>query len=173
MGGLSRNSQESATNCASLFNIFLRIIHQLELPLRGTTEDQQLRSKLHLSEEEEDAQFVASWIGKLILFFTTRATPGSCPGLTTHDCEFLQLNGKPDTWIPTSPGGLNLIETKVVATRFLASGAFTDEEKFLPALFASADPNSRLSDIGEDILKFALPAISLENSDLIRTLFYA
>ena len=121
--------------------------------------------------EEDDAQFVATWIGKLILFFTIRATPESCPGLTAHDCEFLQLNGKPDTWNPATPGGLNLIETKAVATRFLASGAFTNGEKFLPALFASADPNSRLSDIGEDILKLALPTISLEDPDLIKTLF--
>ena len=121
-------------------------------------------------DEEDEAKFVATWIGKLILFFTTRAAPESCPGLTTHDCEFLQLNGKPDTWNPATSGGLNLIETKVVAIRFLASGAFTDQDKFLPALFASADPNSRLSDIGDDILKFALPSISLEDPDLIRTL---
>ena len=46
-----------------------------------------------------------------------------------------------------------------------------DEERFLPALFASADPNSRLSDIADDILKRASSAVLLEDSRFIEKLF--
>jgi proteasome component ECM29 len=73
--------------------------------------------------------------------------------------------------MPTAPGGLNLTETKVLSAKFLSSGAFTEEERFLPALFASADTNSRLSDIGDDMLKRALPAVSLEDNDLVQKLY--
>ena len=91
--------------------------------------------------------------------------------MDTGEYSFLQLHGKDDTWKPTSPGGLSLAETKIAASRFLASGAFTESQRFLPALFASADTNSRISDVGDDILKRATPAISLEDSTLVTRLY--
>lgn len=94
-----------------------------------------------------------------------------CPGLNNEEYSFLQLYGKDDTWTPTSPGGLGLTETKVAASRFLASGAFTEAQRFLPALFASADANSRMSDVGDDMLKRATPAVSLEDSTLVTGLY--
>lgn len=143
----------------------------MTFPPRGSTEDLDLRKKLGLLDKTDDAAFVATWLGKLILFVVPQQGATRCPGLTKLECDFLQLCGKTDTWTPTAVGGLNLVETKVVAAKFLASGAFIDSERFLPALFASADPNSRLSDIGNDILKRAMSAVSFEDPILISKLY--
>ena len=143
----------------------------MKLPARGSKEDIDLREGLGLSDKVDDAVFVASWLGKLILFGHSQAGATRCPGLTTEDCRFLQLYGKKETWTPNAFGGLSLVETKVVSAKFLASGAFLDTERFLPALFASADPNSRLSDIGDDILKRATSAVSFEDPVLVQQLY--
>lgn len=127
----------------------------MTFPPRGNEDDLELRRKLGLADRVDDASFVAAWLGKLILFGINQTGATRCPGLNQEDCNFLQLYGKKDTWTPNVAGGLNLAESKVVASRFLASGAFVDSERFLPALFASADPNTRISDIGDDILKRA------------------
>ena len=156
---------------ASLFNLFLKLLYNMPLPPRGNKEDLELRTKLGFVDRAEDATFVATWLGKLILFGNNQPGATRCPGLNTKDCSFLQLYGKKDTWTPSAGGGLSLVETKVIAARFMASGAFVDSERFLPGLFASADPNSRLSDIGDDILKRATSAISLEDGILIQNLF--
>lgn len=169
--GLHSNYDESTTHAASLFNLLLKVLHSLPLPTRGSADDVAIRAKVGLSESTEDADFVATWLGKLILFNITQAGVKRCPGLSVEDCSFLQVYGKKDTWIPNVSGGMNLIETKVVAVKFLSSGAFTDSERFIPALFASADPNSRLSDIGDDILKRAISFISLENRAFLEKLF--
>ena len=143
----------------------------MKFPARGSKDDLGLRESLGLSDSADDANFVATWLGKLILFGITQTGTTRCPGLTTEDCRFLQLYGKKETWTPNAPGGLNLVETKVVSARFLASGAFVDTERFLPALFASADTNSRLSDIGDDILKRATSAVSFEDPVLVQQLY--
>ena len=143
----------------------------MTLPARGSKEDDDLRGSLGFSDRADDAIFAATWLGKLILFGFGQAGASRCPGLNTEDCNFLQLYGKKDTWAPNAIGGLNLVETKVVSAKFLASGAFVDTERFLPALFASADPNSRLSDIGDDILKRAISAVSFEDRILVQQLY--
>ena len=140
-------------------------------PARGSKEDIDLRGKFGLSDKADDANFVATWLGKLMLFSIGQAGATRCPGLNTEDFRFLQLYGKKETWTPNEIGGLNLIETKVVSAKFLASGAFLDTERFLPALFASADPNSRLSDIGDDILKRATAAVSFEDPIVVNRLY--
>lgn len=143
----------------------------MTLPARGSKEDVGLRESLGLSGKAEDAIFTATWLGKLILFGIGQGGATRCPGLSAEDCRFLQLYGKKETWTPNAVGGLNLVETKVVSAKFLASGAFFDIERFLPALFASADPNSRLSDIGDDILKRATSAVSFEDPILVQQLY--
>ena len=173
--GLAENFEESPTHTASLFNVILKLLHHLVLPLRGSTEDVDLRLRLRLAERVLDAEFVASWLGKVILFTTSASGPGSCPGLSAGDCDFLNLYGKNETWTLAGPGnsssGMNLTETKVIAAKFLSSGAFTEVERFLPALYASADSNSRLSDVGDDMLKRATPVVSLEDHYLLTKLF--
>lgn len=161
---------ETSTS-ANIFNLFLRLLPSLRIPLRGSNEDTELRSKLDLTSHPDDAAFVAKWIGKLVLLSIVRpAAPGAtCPGLAVKEYEFLTLNGSPDAWDPNTREGLNLTLSKITALNFLASGAFTDEERFFPALSASADTNSRISSIGEDMLKRT--TISLEVENIIRELF--
>ena len=168
--GLSLNYTESVGHTASLFNLFLRLLHRLHLPPRGSKDHQDLR-KMFFRGSDADARFIAAWIGKLILFNVLRPDSESNSCLTKQEDDFLQLNGKPDTWTPTSVGGLNLTETKVLAMKLLGSGAFTQNERFFPALIASADPNSRLSEVADDILKTVLPEISLEDYELVEGLF--
>src|SRR4051812_26712998 len=157
--------------CATVFNLFLRLLPQLRVPSRGSKEDTELRHQLGLDEHQDDTKFLASWFGKLILLTLVRAAPSgvTCPGLSVKEYEFLTLSGKQETWDPSSNEGLNLTQTKITVLNFLASGAFTDEERFLPALFASADSNSRISGIGDDLLKRS--TVSLEDAELARSLF--
>ncbi|KAI4187280.1 MAG: hypothetical protein L6R41_002916 [Letrouitia leprolyta] len=169
--GISTDYSESAKHAANIFNMLLKIIHSLTLPPRGSADDNNLRRQLGLSERVEDARFVALWIGRLILF-APHLSDKRLPGLSVDEYSFLQLYDKRDTWQPGAAGGMNLVETKVVAVKFLASGAFTDTERFLPALFASSDPNSRLADVGDDILKRAIPAVSLEGDEILKQLFH-
>lgn len=156
--------------CATIFNLFLRLLPQLRIPLRGSKEDIELRSSLGLDSHVEDAQFIASWFGKLMLLSVIRSSAAgiTCPGLTVPEYEFLTLNGKQEAWDPSSDEGLNLAQTKIVVLAFLSSGAFTDDERFLPALFASGDSNSRISGVGDDLLKRS--TMSLEDPETIEKL---
>lgn len=151
-----------------IFNLLLRLLEFFPLPLRGSKEDVDFRARLDLSDQ--DAIYLASWIGKFILFAPQKGTATTGPGLATSDYSFLTLQGKDDVW-NAAAGGLNLLRTKTLAARLLASGLFKDSERFLPALFASADPASTVSDVGDDMMKRVLPAMDLEDSSLIRQLF--
>lgn len=171
--GLAATTKASATHGSQMFNFLLQVVRYFQLPDRGSKEDDELRLTLKLSDE--DANFLAHWFGKLILLTPVKANNSgvsannvACPGLTPEEYTFLTQN-KEDTWSHSSTG-LNLFETKVRVAKLLASGAFKDAERFLPALFASADPASAISGAGEDILKRARANISLEDVDLIRTL---
>lgn len=168
--GISINYDESALHTANLFNVLFRLLHSINLPVRGSEDDIALRTKLGLDDRPEDAEFVALWLGKLILFSANHEVK-RCPGLSTEEYNFLQLHEKKNTWTSNDTDGMNLVETKVLAAKFLASGAFVETEKFFPALFASADPNSRLSDVGDDMLKRASSSVSLEDSKIIEKLF--
>lgn len=166
--GLAKDSAKPT--CATLFNLFLRLLPQLKIPLRGSKEDFELRQQLGLDSHPEDAQFVASWFGKLMLLSVIRSKASgiTCPGLTVQEYEFLTLNGKEEAWDSVADEGLNLTQTKIMVLAFLTSGAFTDEERFLPALFASGDANSKISGPGDDLLKRS--TMSLEKPETIRNL---
>ncbi|KAF2710563.1 major component of the proteasome [Pleomassaria siparia CBS 279.74] len=173
--GIAADYDKSAQHASQLFHLILRLLTHFKLPLRGSEDDDELRSKLDLGDG--DAAFLSHWFGKLLLFSIVRtstpetAASAKCPGLSVEEYKLLTLQGKPDAWDPSASAGLNLVETKALAIRLLASGMFTDDEKFLPALFASADTNSRISEVGDDILKRALLAKDLEDTKLIETLF--
>lgn len=173
--GISADYTRSPQHASQLFHLILRLLTHFKLPLRGSKEDDELRSTLCMSDE--DADFLSTWFGRLLLLTIVRqgsSEPASftrCSGLSVDEYKFLTLQGKPDAWDPAADGGLNLSETKALVTRFLASGMFSDDEKFLPALFASADTNSRISEVGEDVLKRVLQVKDLENRELVQTLF--
>lgn len=173
--GISIDYEKSAQHASQLFHLILRLLVHFKLPSRGTKEDTELRAKLGV--RDEDAAFLSTWFGKLILLTLVRqSTPEAanttkCPGLSVEEYKFLTQQGKPDAWDPSSDAGLSLTESKALVTRFLASGMFKEEEKFLPALFASADTNSRISEVGEDILKRVMLTQDLEDAKFVETLF--
>ncbi|KAI9832372.1 MAG: hypothetical protein M1819_004360 [Sarea resinae] len=177
--GLAADASNSAAHGSRVFNLFLRLLPYLSLPPRGSKEDLELRERLGLSDRQGDANFIAYWCGKVVLLALSRSSvptvPESakptCPGLSVQDYDFLTLQRKQDTWNPSADQGLNLTETKIAVLNFIRSGAFTEEERFFPALIAAADSNSLISDIGEDILKRSLAKISLEDGSLVETMF--
>lgn len=159
---------KSGNHSPQIFNLLLRLLESFTLPLRGSREDSELRNRLEVSGE--DAGYLASWLGKLLLFTPQKGTNPTCPGLTPEEYGFLSLQGKEDVWNPAA-GGLNLLRTKILAAKLLATGLFNDEERFLPALFASADPASNIDDVGDDMMKRALPSTDLEEETLIARLY--
>ncbi|KAK5110807.1 hypothetical protein LTR62_005518 [Meristemomyces frigidus] len=164
LAGISKSGKHGS----QIFNLLLRLLEAFTLPPRGSKDDLGLRE--HLGVSDADAAYVATWIGKFILFTPQKGASTVCPGLTAEDYAFLSVQNKDDLWTP-SAGGLNLLRTKVLAARLLSSGLFNDKERFLPALFASADPASTVSDVGDDVLKRALPITDLEDESLLRTFF--
>jgi proteasome component ECM29 len=173
--GISADYSNSPQHASQLFHLILRLLTHFKLPLRGSKEDDELRSTLEVADE--DAGFLSKWFGKLLLLTIIRQTGADsasstrCPGLSVEEYKFLTLQGKPDAWDPSADAGLNLTEAKALVTRFLASGMFIEEEKFLPALYASADTNSRISEVGEDVLKRVIQAKDVEDRGLVQTLF--
>lgn len=159
---------ESGSHGPTIFNLLLRLLETFQLPPRGSKDDVELRTKYEVSDL--DAEYLASWLGKFILFSPQKSTSQSCPGLTPDEYTYFTVQRKPGVWDPAQ-GGLNLLRTKVLAARLLASGLFNDKERFLPALFASADAASTISDVGDDMMKRTLPATDLEDEQLLHKLF--
>lgn len=153
---------------AQVFNLFLRLLESFVIPPRGSKEDVELRTKLEVSDRDTD--HLATWLGRLLLLNARKQNDQACPGLKPEECSFLDLHCKEVIWNP-SAGGLNLLRTKVLAAKLLASGLFTESQRFLPALYASSDSASSISDVGDDMMKRTLPATDLEDERLLRELF--
>lgn len=171
MQGIAADYSRSAQHASQMFHLILRLLVHFKLPPRGSKEDDELRSTLGL--DSNDGAFLSQWFGKLILLSVVRqdttaagSSPRS-PGLSAEEYKFLTLYGNPEAWDPSKNSGLNLMETKALVMRLLASGMFNDEEKFMPALFASADTNSRVSEVGDDILKRVMLGKDLEDPKLV------
>ncbi|KAF3481698.1 proteasome component ECM29 [Arthroderma uncinatum] len=158
----------SETQMSILFNLILKLLPLVKLPARGSEEDLNIGEKLKLLPE--DSTFLSRWFGKLLLLTPAAGAARPCPGLSMAENKFLNresTNG--ETWDPTVPGGLSLIDTKAATLKFMNSGAFKDSDRFMPALIATADPNARISDVGDDTLKRFRP--DLESSEVVDQLF--
>ncbi|KAK3647069.1 proteasome component M29 [Elasticomyces elasticus] len=164
VGGISKSGSQGP----QVFNLLLRLLEYFTLPLRGSKEDVAMREQFAVTDK--DTAYLASWLGKFILFTPQKGTTTTCPGLNAEEYAFINLQGKENPWSP-SAGGLNLLRTKTLAARLLSSGLFNDHERFLPALIASADPASNINDVGDDMMKRALPATDLEDEVLMKQLF--
>ncbi|KAH7634550.1 proteasome stabiliser-domain-containing protein [Sordaria sp. MPI-SDFR-AT-0083] len=149
---------------ASLFNVFLRCLRDFNLPPRGSNEDGKLREQIGL-QDPRDANFVAEWLGKLLLLRINAQGAMTSPGLAQRDVSFLTLD-KPETWSLA-----DLSESRIKVVNLLASGAFTDQERFLPAIYAASSSDFRLAGVGDDMLK--RNKVSLEDTDIVRQLFEA
>ncbi|KAK4156631.1 proteasome component ECM29 [Chaetomidium leptoderma] len=161
-------SSGSTASTSQLFNVILRMLPAVKAPPRGSKEDVDFREAMGLGDPE-DAKFVAELLGKLLLLRTNAAGSAPSPGLTGADISFLTFD-KPETWDPAA-GGLNLLEARIQAVSLLASGAFTDEERFIPAIYAASSPDYRISGVGDDMLKRT--SVSLEDKGLAQKLFDA
>ena len=165
-------------SAAGIFNLFLRLLLEIQIPPRGSQEDVSLRTNLGLADSS-DARYVSQWLGKLFLFRQELALAPPGPhldrmleapdaGLTKEEVEFLRMND-PKTWKPGELGGLGLPECKLKAIAFLASGAFSDDERFLPALCASGSTDSRITAIADDVIKRC--RLDLESRDVVQGLY--
>ncbi|KAI9800620.1 MAG: proteasome component M29 [Piccolia ochrophora] len=171
--GLAGNAKQSEEHAAILFNLLVKILPHVQFPLRGSKEDDDMRKRLIGSSE--DAALLAYYLGRLIMLTKTQtsgqgSTPAArtCPGVSVKEFEFLTLNSK-DTWDPSKT--LTITEAKIAACRFLNSAAFDDRERFMPGILASQNSNSRISDIGVEIVKRASPSVSLEDENLLKDIF--
>ncbi|KAL9079366.1 MAG: hypothetical protein Q9157_001753 [Trypethelium eluteriae] len=165
--GIARTSTSSLEHASQIFFLLLRVMTQYDLPPRESNQDRELQSQLQVAEEDVD--FLRRRFGDLILFNPTPTK--SVPGLTADEYKFLDSEERPQTWDQKSGGGLNLAETKYMICQWLTSDIFTHDQRLVPALFASADANPRVSELGDDLLKRTLPNINLEDEALINVLF--
>ncbi|KAL4975768.1 proteasome stabiliser-domain-containing protein [Aspergillus desertorum] len=158
----------SANQGAVVFNLVLRLLPLLKLPPKGSEDDVKLKTRLGLSNQ--DTEFLSYWFARLLLLVPAEKNSSTCPGLSPAEYKFLNKDAPvTETWDPARDGGLNLTETKVQILRFISTGAFSDSERLMPAIIASADSNSRLSDLAEELLKRFIP--DLENPEVVQQLY--
>ncbi|KAG8157272.1 hypothetical protein KVR01_012980 [Diaporthe batatas] len=146
------------------FNMFLHALKDINIPPRGSKEDEAFRQQVGLTDGK-DAEFVATWLGKLLLTPSPHKKP---PGLTDEDMAFLTL-AKPDEPKPEGTLVADWPGTMIKAARLLESGAFTDEERFMPALYAAASNDYRINSVGNAMLM--RNQVSLEDEGRARLLF--
>ncbi|TGJ86741.1 hypothetical protein E0Z10_g2031 [Xylaria hypoxylon] len=173
------SKETNSASAAGFFNIFIRLLLEIKVPGRGSTEDLALRESVGLANPS-DAKYVANWLGKLFLLRQdiALASEDEIPaklnappsGLTKEDVAFLR-NKDPKSWQPSIPNSLSLPECKTKAVGFLASGAFTDDERYLPIICAAGSADSRVSLVADDVLKRA--SVDLESESVIQSLFVA
>ncbi|KAL7793018.1 proteasome stabiliser domain-containing protein [Trichoderma ceciliae] len=162
------SKDEGQGRAATFFNIILQLLLDIRLPSRGSKEDENLRVSIGL-EDEADAKYLAK---TLSLFLRLRPpTPSrtlaeSNPTFSEEEVNFFSIEGP-----GTDKIFQNISQLRVKAVSFLASAAFTDEEKFLPALYASSSPDTRVASLAEEIIKRT--SVSFENEDLVKKLFDA
>ena len=90
----------------------------------------------------------------------------TCRGLTPAEYSFLTLGGKKETWNP--PGhiaGEKLKIAKIAVLKFISTGAWTDEQRYLPTLLASANSineDSKVVELAEEIFKRSAPGVPLD-----------
>ncbi|KAI1159794.1 proteasome component ECM29 [Nemania serpens] len=173
------SKETNSASAAGFFNVFLRLLLEIKIPGRESTEDLALRESVGLTKPS-DAQYVANWLGKLFLLRQDIALASedelpaklaaSPSGLTKEDVSFLR-NKDPKSWKPNTPNSISLPECKTKAAGFLASSAFKDDERYLPIIYAAGSADSRISSIADDVLKRA--SVDLENESVVQSLFVA
>lgn len=146
------------------FNMFLHALKDINVPPRGSKEDEGFRQEVGLTDSK-DAEFIAKWLGKLLLTPSPHKKP---PGLTDEDMAFLTL-GKPGEPKPEGTLVADWPGTMIKSAKLLESGAFTDEERFMPALYAAASNDYRINSVGNAMLM--RNQVSLEDEGRVKLLF--
>ncbi|SPN96704.1 related to ECM29 protein [Cephalotrichum gorgonifer] len=157
---------------SGLFDVFLRLLTIADIPPRGTKPDLALRETLGMSDS--DGEFLSRWLGKILLL---KPAGSNATAQTLRDAN-ADAGFSPvalDFLVPihkqVSPALLALPDLKVRAANFLSSGAFKDIERFIPALHAASATDSRVSEVGTELLKRT--TVDLEDPVLVRSLFEA
>lgn len=162
------SEDEGVSRAGPLFNIILRLLFDVQIPPRGSKDDADFKGSIGLSKEA-DSKYLAKMIG---IFLRLRTPVGVQtwaqvnPTLSPQELAILTVEGHQSQKIFQR---LSELKAKLVA--FLASGAFTDEEKFLPALYAASSFDSRVASGAEEILKRS--SVSMEDGQLVKRLFQA
>lgn len=171
LSGIS-TSNSSAAQGSIIFHFLLRSLIEHRLPAKGSAEDESLRTTMGISDA--DATYLSHWLGKLMLLkqpVGAKPDARANPGLSANEISFLTMDGRPEAWNSSLNGGLNLTEAKIKVLALLTSGCFKEDERLFPVLLASSDPNSRISETAEDLLKRALTSANLEDRELVDRLF--
>ncbi|PNH46325.1 hypothetical protein VD0004_g1783 [Verticillium dahliae] len=171
----------SASSASLILRVLLRIIPTVKIPSRGSQEDGAFRSSIGLSASK-DANWVASWMGKVLLLKLpnfgasdkltrdegiAKLAPFN-KALLKDELDFLCPEWRDGKWVQPYDDLPNL-RRKIA--QLLASGAFTDREKLIPAIFAASNTDSRVSELGDDILKRT--TVSFDDAALAKDLFSA
>ncbi|KAG5978705.1 hypothetical protein E4U55_006043 [Claviceps digitariae] len=166
LSGFSKDEEQP--RAATMFNIILRLLLDVRIPSRGSTEDATFRSSLGLTDDA-DAQFLARALG----VFLRLRMPSGDQSLAQSNLALSQT--EMGLFPAESPDNdkifARITELKSKIITLLASGAFTDEERFLPALFAASGFDKRVASTAEEIIKRS--TVSVEDEALVKRLFLA
>ncbi|KAH6608498.1 proteasome component ecm29 [Trichoderma cornu-damae] len=162
------SKDEGQARAATFFNIILQLLLDVRLPSRGSKDDENLRVSIGL-QDEADAKYLAKTLSLFLRLrppTPSRTLAASNPTFSEEEVNFFSVEGP-----GTDKIFQNISQLKAKIVTFLASAAFTDEEKFLPALYASSSPDTKVASLAEEIIKRT--SVSFEQEDLIKELFDA
>ncbi|KAI9158123.1 Proteasome component ECM29 [Paramyrothecium foliicola] len=164
----SFSKDEGHPRAGTFFLVILRMLLDVRIPPRGSKDDDAFRLSVGLSDEK-DAKFLAKM---LALFFRLRiptANRSWAQANPTFSQDELALFSIENPESQTVFRRMSELKTKLVA--LLASGAFLDDEKFFPALYAASSFDNRVASSAEEVVKRS--TVSLEDPDLVHRLFQA
>ncbi|ROT37138.1 ARM repeat-containing protein [Sodiomyces alkalinus F11] len=179
LNGIS--SVKSGTPSTTIFKVLLRVLDSIIIPPRGSSEEAGFRDTLGLSDGK-DASWVAERFGELLLLKlpSLRQPDPLRPSdvvaeigpmntsLNTADLSFFAPEWTGRNW--SAPYD-NLPTLRHKIAQLLTSAAFQDREKIIPAVLAAGNSDSRISELGSDMLRRT--TISFEDVDLAKDLFKA
>ena len=152
----------------SFFAIACRLLLDLKLPSRGSQEDATFRANVGLSDST-DAEYLAGMLGIVLrLRGPSGAQTWAEANADLGEATLSQLDLASEDSLKVLR---NIGELKKKSIEFLATSAFTQEEKFLPAVYGAAAFDKLIAEAAEDILKRS--TVDMEDVTLIRKLYQA
>lgn len=162
------SADEGQPRAGTLFNIILRLLLDVRIPPRGSKDDENFRSTIGLSDDKD-----SKYLAKMLSIFLRLRTPVGAqewsqanPTLSQSELNLMSVESSESAKIFQ-----RMSELKAKLVTLLSSAAFTDEEKFLPALYAASSFDNRVASTAEEILKRS--SVSMEDESLVKRLFHA